>query len=156
MVVSSPQSWKMVMTQQLMSPTCPITIWFHLRRTFWTEPLHWAFSASILDCMSSCYLLCAPKGQSCCSAWASEGPEVQQAWVSRKRRRYKGSWWPQAAQRAFYLHSACLFWDTLFLQTMLPLVSAGLGSIPLGHVALTRHFSLVVCQRHKAFQEDFW
>lgn len=26
------------MTQQRMTPTCPITTWFPLRRTFWTEP----------------------------------------------------------------------------------------------------------------------
>lgn len=26
------------MTRQLMSPTCPITTWFRLRQTFWTEP----------------------------------------------------------------------------------------------------------------------
>lgn len=25
------------MTQQLMTPTCPITTWSPLRRTFWTE-----------------------------------------------------------------------------------------------------------------------
>lgn len=67
------------MTRQLTSPTCPITTWFRLRRTFWTEPLHQAFSASVPDCMSSCRPLCGPKGQSCCSAWASQGPEVHQA-----------------------------------------------------------------------------
>lgn len=35
--VSLPQSWRMVMTQQLMTPTCPITTWSPLRQTFWTE-----------------------------------------------------------------------------------------------------------------------
>ena len=39
MVVNLPQSWRMAMTQQLMSPTYPITTWSPSRRTFWTESL---------------------------------------------------------------------------------------------------------------------
>lgn len=35
--VSLPQSWRMAMTQKLMSPTCLITTWSPSRRTFWTE-----------------------------------------------------------------------------------------------------------------------
>lgn len=33
------------MTQQLMTPTCPITTWSPLRRTFWTES-PWALLVS--------------------------------------------------------------------------------------------------------------
>lgn len=37
MLVNLPQSLRIAMTQQRMSPTCPTTTWFHLKRIFWTE-----------------------------------------------------------------------------------------------------------------------
>lgn len=139
MVVSSPQNWKMVMTQQLMSPTCPITTWFHLRQTFWTEPLYQAFSASVLDCMSSCRPLCRPP---VAKAAAQPGPPrvlrltrpgCPESGGTGALHNHRQT--PRLQQQeamvlqlcgAFYLHSAlpaCLFpWDALFLRVVLPLV----------------------------------
>lgn len=81
MAVSLPQSWRVAMTQKLMSPTCPITTWSPSRQTFWTEsplgpilPQPLTAGSAAVHCTSSRPRLdgaCGHQGWRCCQAHAA-------------------------------------------------------------------------------------